>query len=153
MKTVTQIITYSIVNLLCSGDGFYTSLSLSNYISLVNLANVLKCFLIRLVLLIDQTSVLDTADMYICTYVCMYVRTYVRTYVFMYVCVCVCMYVRMYICMCFYVLYTCVWMYMYVCMSAWNNLASTGWIFVKFNIGGFFESVSRKLILIKIRQK
>jgi hypothetical protein len=31
-------------------------------ISLVNLANILKCFLIRLVLLVGQTSVLDTAD-------------------------------------------------------------------------------------------
>ena len=43
-------------------DGFTTSLSLSNDISLVNFANILRCFLINLFLLIGQTSVFSTAD-------------------------------------------------------------------------------------------
>jgi hypothetical protein len=30
------------------------------------------------------------------------------------------------------------------CLSAWNNSASTGRIFMKFYIWGFFENVSRK---------
>jgi hypothetical protein len=31
-----------------------------------------------------------------------------------------------------------------VCPSAWNNSAPTGWIFMKFDIWGFFENVARK---------
>ena len=30
-------------------------------------------------------------------------------------------------------------------LSPWNNLASTGWIFIKFYIWEFFEDLSRKL--------
>ena len=36
--------------------------SLSNAVSLVNLANVLRCFLIKSFLLIGQTSVFNTVD-------------------------------------------------------------------------------------------
>jgi hypothetical protein len=32
--------------------------------------------------------------------------------------------------------------------SAWNNLVPTIWIFMKFNIGVFFENLSRSLIKI-----
>jgi len=30
-----------------------------------------------------------------------------------------------------------------VCPTAWNNSAPIGWIFMKFDIYGFFESLSR----------
>jgi hypothetical protein len=43
-------------------DGSNISLSLSNDISLVNFANVLKCFLFSLFLLIGQTSVFNIVD-------------------------------------------------------------------------------------------
>jgi len=43
-------------------DGFNTSLSLSKEISLVSVANILKCFLISLFLLIGQMSVCNTDD-------------------------------------------------------------------------------------------
>jgi hypothetical protein len=33
---------------------------------------------------------------------------------------------------------------MFVCLSAWNNSASIGRIVMKFNVGGFFENLSRK---------
>jgi hypothetical protein len=42
--------------------GFDTSLSLSKEISLVNLTNILKFFLIKVSLLIGQTSVCNTVD-------------------------------------------------------------------------------------------
>ena len=42
--------------------GFDTSLSLSKEISLVNLTNILKCFLINVFLLTGQTSVCNTVD-------------------------------------------------------------------------------------------
>jgi hypothetical protein len=34
--------------------------------------------------------------------------------------------------------------FMSVDLSAWNNSAATGRIFMKFDIGGFFENLSRK---------
>jgi hypothetical protein len=33
---------------------------------------------------------------------------------------------------------------MSACLSAWNNSVPTEWIFVKLDIGGFFENPSRK---------
>jgi len=54
----------------------------------------------------------------------------------MYVCMYVCMYVRMYVCM-------------YVCPSAWNNLVPTAWIFIKFDICGFFENCRGSSSLLK----
>ena len=32
-------------------------------------------------------------------------------------------------------------------LSTWNNSAPTAWIFIKFDIGRFFENLSRKLKL------
>ena len=43
-------------------DGYNTLLSLSKEILLVNLTNILRCFLINLFLLICQTSVFSTVD-------------------------------------------------------------------------------------------
>jgi hypothetical protein len=33
----------------------------------------------------------------------------------------------------------------FVCPSAWNNFAPTPWIFMKVDIRGFFETLSRRL--------
>jgi hypothetical protein len=41
----------------------------------------------------------------------------------------------------------------YVCPPAWNNVASTGWIFMKSDIWVFFGYLSRKLSSIKVWER
>jgi len=112
----------------------------------VNLANIFKCFLISLSLLIGQTSVSVYVCMYICMYACIYVCTFVCMYIYIhvvcmyiitYVCMNIYVYVRVYVCMCVCIcVYVCVRMYVkYVfmyegrwCQCLWFNktlLAST----------------------------
>jgi len=62
LEIVTLIVTYYKVSLICLLWWFNTSLSLSEEISLVNLTNILKCFLINVFLLIGQKSVCNTVD-------------------------------------------------------------------------------------------
>jgi presenilin-like A22 family membrane protease len=60
-RTITLIVAHYEVCLTLTLK-FDTSLSLSKEISLVNLTNILKCFLIKVSLLIGQTSVCNTVD-------------------------------------------------------------------------------------------
>ena len=40
-----------------------------------------------------------------------------------------------------------------VCLSSWNNLAATGWVYIKLNIWEYIQNLSIKFLFIKVSQE
>ena len=125
MQIAIRIITHFNLTYSTRCDGFTTSLSLSNDISLVNFANILRCsLLICFYLLAKRLSLVLLILNCVVPYLVAHTQIakdllfglwcHMDILVFqlcMYICVCVCMYVCMYLCV-------------YVCMCVYDCLVT-----------------------------